>query len=309
MTPLPSPQQLRYLVTLAETLHVGRAASACAVSQSTLSTGIIALERALDAPILDRSAGRRVVFTTFGLELVGHARAALAALQAIADAADAARAPLTGQLRLGVIPTIGPFLLPRLVPALRKAYPGLRLFLREDVTARLLDDLAVRRLDLLILAEPYPSGGVEMLPVARDEFMAALPEAHPLAAERAVPAAALARETMLVLEDGHCLRDQVLSACRAAMPERGFAATSLHTLVQMVGCGLGVTLLPRLAALGGVAEGSGVVLRPLEGAGAWRTISLAFPPGDPRMAEYRSLGPAVAAALTGAGFTLPRGEW
>lgn len=129
MTPLPRPQQLRYLLTLAETRHFGRAANLCAVTQSTLSAGLLALERQLDAAILDRSAGKRVVFTPLGRELVERARTAL---EAVAEAAEAARAPLSGPLRLGLIPTVGSFLLPRLMPAIRSAFPRLRLYLRED---------------------------------------------------------------------------------------------------------------------------------------------------------------------------------
>ncbi|MBN8905323.1 MAG: LysR family transcriptional regulator, partial [Rhodospirillales bacterium] len=131
---LPSPQQLRYLVALAECRHFGRAALACAVTQSTLSAGLLALERQLDAAILDRAAGRHVVFTPLGLELVERGRTALAALEAVTEAATAAREPMSGPLRMGVIPTIGPFLLPKLMPALRSAFPRLRLFLREDTT-------------------------------------------------------------------------------------------------------------------------------------------------------------------------------
>src|ERR1700689_3774088 len=131
MTILPSPQQLRYLTALAESHHFGRAALACSVTQSTLSAGILALERQLDAAILDRSVGKHVVFTPLGLEVVARAATALAALEAVAEAAQAARAPLSGPLRLGVIPTIGPFLLPRLMPVLRDAFPRLRLYLRE----------------------------------------------------------------------------------------------------------------------------------------------------------------------------------
>jgi LysR family hydrogen peroxide-inducible transcriptional activator len=258
---------------LAESGHFGRAASACAVSQSTLSAGILALERGLDAQILDRSAAKHAVFTPLGLELVGKARAALAALAAVAEAADAARAPMSGPLRLGIIPTIGPFLLPRLMPALRQGYPALKLFLREDQTERLLDQLDDGMLDVLLLA------------------------GHPLAARESIAAAALAAEHFLLLEDGHCLRDQVLSVCGAAVGrEQRFAATSLYTLIQMVAGGLGVTLVPRLAVNAGLTEGTGVVLRRLEGAGGWRTISLAWRPGSPRSAEYRALGPLIAQA-------------
>jgi LysR family hydrogen peroxide-inducible transcriptional activator len=200
---LPSPQQLRYLLALAESRHFGRAALVCAVTQSTLSAGLLALERQLDAAILDRTAGRHVVFTPLGLELVERARVALAALEAVTETAYAAREPLTGPLRLGVIPTIGPFLLPRLMPALRAAFPRLRLFLREDTTANLVARLESNRLDLLLLALPCDCGGAEVMPIARDEFLVALPPAHRLAGESQIPPAALGAERLLLLEDGH----------------------------------------------------------------------------------------------------------
>ncbi len=297
MVYLPTPQQLRYLVTLAETGHFSRAAAACAVSQSTLSAGILALERHLDAAILDRSATKHAVFTPLGLELVAKARAALGALGALAEAADAARAPMTGPLRLGIIPTIGPFLLPRLMPALREAYPGLKLFLREDQTERLLDQLEGGHLDVLVLAEPCPCGGAETLAVLRDEFLVALPKGHPLAARESVAVAALAAEPFLLLEEGHCLRDQVLNTCGAGVGRTTeFAATSLHTLIQMVAGGLGLTLVPRLAVLAGITQGADVELRRLEGPGGWRSLALAWRPNSPHAAEYRALAPLIASA-------------
>jgi LysR family hydrogen peroxide-inducible transcriptional activator len=299
MVPLPSPQQLRYLITLAETRHFGRAAEACAVTQSTLSAGIIALERQLDAAILDRTAGKRVVFTPLGHDLLERARAAMAALQAVAETAEAARAPMSGRLRLGVIPTLGPFLLPRLMPALRTAFPRLEPWLREDQTARLLEQLAGGRLDLLILALPCECAGNETLPVARDEFLVALPPGHPLAAQERISPRALAGERVLLLEDGHCLRDQVLQVCGprpgGGGPEE-FSATSLHTLAQMVAGGLGLTLLPRIAVRAGIVEQTGILLRPLAGKGGWRTIGLTWRPQAPRAADYRRLAPLLAEA-------------
>lgn len=298
MTILPSPQQLRYLVALAESRHFGRAAQACSVTQSTLSAGLLALERQLDAQILDRNAGRHVVFTPLGLDLVERARAALTALEAVSEAASAAREPMTGPLRLGVIPTIGPFLLPRLMPVIRAAFPRLRLFLREDTTARLVDRLEANRLDVLLLALPCDCGASDAVPVVKDEFLVALPPGHPLAAQPQVPVSAMANERLLLLEDGHCLRDQALAVCGLLAGDRGdqdsFAATSLHTLVQMVAGGLGVTLLPRLAVSAGIAEGTGIELRSLSGAGAWRTLGLAWRPNAPRAADYRALAPHLA---------------
>jgi LysR family hydrogen peroxide-inducible transcriptional activator len=292
---LPAPQQLRYLVTLAETQHFGRAASACAVTQSTLSAGLIALERQLDAHILDRTIGKRVAFTPLGLEIIARARTALAALEALAEAALVARTPMSGPLRLGVIPTIGAFLLPRLMPALRQSFPNLRLYLHEDTTARCLERLTANRLDLVLLALPCDCGAAVTLKVARDEFVAALPPGSPLASLERVTPRHLATERMLLLEEGHCLRDQALAVCpptRADSPD-AYAATSLHTLVQMVASGLGTTLLPRLAVDAGVTNGADVTLRPLAGRGAWRTLGLAWRPDSPREQDYRALGRAL----------------
>lgn len=298
MIPLPSPQQLRYLTALAESRHFGRAAQTCAVTQSTLSAGILTLERQLDAAILDRGAGKHVVFTPLGLELVERASTALAALEAVAEAATAARTPMSGPLRLGVIPTMGPFLLPRLMPVLRGSFPRLRLYLREDTTARLVERLAANRLDVLLLALPCDCGGADSHAIARDEFLVALPPGHRLASQEQVPVAALAGERLLLLEDGHCLRDQALAVCGLLAGDRegqdGFAATSLHTLVQMVAGGLGVTLLPRIAVNAGVTDGTDVILRPLAAAGAWRTLGLAWRPNAPRASEYRALVPLLS---------------
>ena len=301
MTILPSPQQLRYLVALAESRHFGRAALTCAVTQSTLSAGILALERQLDAHILDRAAGRHVVFTSLGLDLVERARAALAALEAVSEAASVSHEPMSGPLRLGIIPTIGPFLLPKLMPILRSAFPRLRLYLREDTTARLVDRLEANRLDVLMLALPCDCGASDATPVAQDEFLVALPPNHALAGQAQIPVAAMANERLLLLEEGHCLRDQALAVCGLLGGDRGdqdgFAATSLHTLVQMVAGGLGVTLLPRLAVAAGITDGTGLVLRPLAGAGAWRTLGLAWRPNAPRAADYRALAPLLAETL------------
>ena len=313
MIQVASPQQLRYLTALADHGHFGRAAAACAVTQSTLSAGLIALERGLDAHLLERGVPtKRPIFTPLGMEVVARARIALAALEAVTETVAAARDPLSGPLRFGVIPTIGPFLLPRLMPILRHAFPRLRLWLREDQTERLVAQLDAGRLDLLLLAVPCLCGAAETMPIAADPFLAALPVGHRLAARDRVPVAALSAERLLLLEDGHCLREQALDACglprgmaAAATGEDGFAATSLHTLVQMVAGGLGVTLLPRVAVEAGVLAGAPVEVRPLEPATPGeappaRTLALAWRPRSPRAAEFRDLAPAIAEAV-GAG--------
>jgi len=170
----------------------------------------------------------------------------------------------------------------------------LRLYLREDTTANLVDRLTANRLDVLLLATPCDCGGADTVAVARDAFMIALPPDHRLAGEEQIPVSALATERLLLLEDGHCLRDQALAVCGLLAGDRGdqdgFAATSLHTLVQMVAGGLGITLLPRLAIAAGITDGTGLVLRPVAGSGAWRTLGLAWRPNAPRAADYRALG-------------------
>ncbi|GGJ13095.1 hydrogen peroxide-inducible genes activator [Neoroseomonas lacus] len=300
MIALPSPQQLRYLVALAEHSHFGRAATACAVTQSTLSSGIFALERQLDAALLERTGGKRPVFTPLGRELVGRARTALAALTALVETVETARDPLTGPLRLGTIPTIGPFLLPRLMPRLREAFPRLRLWLREDMTDRLIEGLDAGRLDLLLLALPCDCGDIESVSIAEDPFHVAMPPTHPLAAMPDIPPTALAGERLMLLEEGHCLREHAASACGlpGTASSEEFAATSLHTLVQMVGGGLGLTLLPSIAVTGGITAGANVTTRPLTGAFG-RRIALAWRARSPRADEFRALVPTIAAALNG----------
>lgn len=303
MVTLPTPQQLRYLTALAEHRHFGHAADACAVTQSTLSAGLLALERQMDARIIDRDAGRRVVFTQLGRDLVERARTALAALGAMVDAAEAARAPMSGPLRLGVIPTISPFLLPRLMPLLRAAFPNLQLFLREDTTAHLIDGLTDHRIDAVLLALPCACSSHETLTVARDEFVVALPPGHPLASQQSIAPSSLARERLLLLEDGHCLRDHALNACGLTRADSqsdnsDFSATSLHTLVQMVAGGLGITLLPMIAVAAGITNGTNLTLRPLDPPGAARTLGLAWRPNTPREAEYRALGTIMLESIS-----------
>lgn len=299
MTALPSPQQLRYLVALAEHGHFGRAATACAVTQSTLSAGILALERQLDARLLERTGGKRPVFTPLGRDLIGHAKAVLVALQGCIEAVGAARDPFGGPLRLGTLPTIGPFVLPRLLSRLRDGFPRLRLSLREDGAERLLDALDAARLDLLLLALPCECGDAETMILAEDPFSVAMPAGHPLGRCEAVPPAALAGERLILLEEGDGLRDHALSAC--GLPDvtdtPDCTATSLQMLVQMVAGGLGVTLLPRLAIAGGVTAGTDVAVRPLAAAFGVRRIGLAWRAGSPRAGEFRALAPSIAAAL------------
>ncbi|SDD98682.1 LysR substrate-binding domain-containing protein [Rhodospira trueperi] len=292
MRALPSPRQLRYLVTVAETLHFGQAADRCNVTQSTLSAGIRELETLLGVTLIERQSRRRVVMTPVGHEIVARARHLLMEAETLVDVAAARTKPLSGLLRLGVIPTIGPYLLPAALPALRRQYPDLRLYLHEALTDTLLERLAVGRLDAVLVATPFDLRGMVSLDLGEEDVVAALPADHPLAARDTVCEADLADETLLMLEDGHCLRDHALSACHLdrGRADTRFQATSVSTLTQMVAAGLGVTLLPRMAVAREVPPKGGVVVRNLAEARPARTLVLAWRPGAAREPDFRLLG-------------------
>lgn len=292
----PSLRQWQYLVSLAENRHFGRAAEACFVTQSTLSAGIQELETQLGAALVDRTK-RKVVLTPLGEELAGRARELLGQAEDMVLLARAASVPLSGPLRLGVIPTISPFLLPRVLPSLRKRFPALRLFLREDLTARLVEQLQAGKLDLLLIALPYEGGALDTMTLFDDEFLVACREDHPLARRNSVKLDDLSEAPLLLLEDGHCLRDQALAFCataRGGITAAGtaFAASSLSTVIQMVASGYGVTLIPQIAADVEQRDARVKFLR-LENPQPGRTIGLAFRKTSPRKADFAALGDAV----------------
>jgi len=240
-----------------------------------------------------------VILTPVGEEAVRRAREILARSEDLVQAARSAGQPLSGRFRLGVIPTIAPFLLPRALPLLRTRFPALRLFLREDQTTRLISSLKAGGLDAALIALPYDTHGLETAHVAHDEFLAAAPANHPMVANERVDPAALEGEDLILLEDGHCLRDHALAACSLDPPrgeEGGFAATSLHTLVQMVGSGLGVSLLPAMAVDGGLIENAPVSVRPLRLGAPAREVVVAWRAGSSREAEARLLAETLKAA-------------
>lgn len=290
LKPLPTLRQLRYLVALSEHLHFGRAAEACLATQSTLSAGLQELETLLGVTLVERTR-RKVMLTPLGEQVVARAREVLRGAEDITDLAQASRGVLTGTVRLGVIPTIGPYLLPKALPALREAHPRLRLVLREDQTARLLDRLAAGELDVALIALPYDTPDLETLALGDDPFVVACPPGHPLARRDRVASSDLETAELLLLEEGHCLREHALDACHLPGPSRGegVLATSLPTLVQMVANGLGVTLLPVMAVEAGILAGTGLVTRPLADP-ASRGIGLAWRSSSPRKEEFRALG-------------------
>ncbi|MBW7851241.1 MAG: LysR family transcriptional regulator [Rhodospirillales bacterium] len=294
MTILPTLRQLSYLVALADHNHFGRAAEACHVTQSTLSAGIQELETLLAASLVERTK-RRVMFTPLGEQIVARARGLLRGAEDIAELARAAGEPLAGTLRLGVIPTIGPYLLPDLLPALRQRFPRLKLYLREDLTGRVLDQLSAGHLDAVLIALPYPAEDLETVVVGDDPFVVACLPDDPLCRGETVRVADMAGAPLLLLEEGHCLREHALAACRLARggTAEGVQGTSLHTLVQMVANGLGVTLLPRMAVAADVLRGTGLVTRPLQGEDAARRIGLGWRKSSPRKREFLMLAEVI----------------
>ena len=244
---LPTLRQLQYLKLLAEHGSFSRAAEAAHVSQPALSAGVQELERILGAPVVERARGA-VIMTAVGAEAVRRAEDVLARTEDLVEAAKNAGRPLSGRFRLGVIPTVAPFLLPAKLPQVKAAYPNLKLFIREDLTPRLIAALKAGQLDAAVIALPYDAPGIAHARIGDDEILAAAPRDHPLAAPGPIRPGSLKAEDLILLEDGHCLRDQALAALEIEAP-RGddvFAATSLHTLVQMVGSGLGVSFLPKI---------------------------------------------------------------
>ncbi len=287
---LPTLRQLQYLKLLAEHGSFSRAAEAAFVSQPALSAGVQELEKILGAPVVERTRGQ-VQLTAVGAEAVKRAEDVLARAEDLVEAARNAGRPLSGRFRLGVIPTIAPFLLPARLPALKEAWPALRLFIREDLTPALIKALKAGHLDAAVIALPYSATGIDHARIGDDEIMAAAPANHPLAAPGPIAPGSLKSEELILLEDGHCLRDQALAAFDIEAPKGDdvFAATSLHTLVQMVGSGLGVSFLPEMAVRAGLANTPGVVVRTISADAPRREIVMAWRSGSSRAGEAKLL--------------------
>ena len=297
MRPLPTLRQLRYLVHLAEHRHFGRAAEDCLVTQSTLSAGIRELEDILGATLVGRGH-RQITLTPAGEEVVRRARDLLRAADELVDVARLGLRPLVGLLRLGAIPTIAPYLLPRVLPAVRQAYPELRIYLREEQTARLLGLLDGGRLDGAVIALPYSIGTLEAMVLGEDALLVACPSAHRFTGSPSVRMDDLAGEELLLMEDGHCLREHALTSCRL-LPGQAIEAlqgTSLGTLVQMVAGGLGLTLIPEMAVAVEARDPAVAVVR-LEDGHPVRQITLVWRPDSVRASDLRLLGEALGQHL------------
>ncbi|MEO0398411.1 MAG: hydrogen peroxide-inducible genes activator [Pseudomonadota bacterium] len=297
MIPLPTIRQLQFFVALVRRRSFSKAAEDCLVSQSTLSSAIKELEALLRRQLVDRSS-RSFGLTPAGEDVAERAQHLLAMAEDLALSA-ASRGPLEGPFRLGVIPTIAPFVLPRAAPALRAAYPSLELYLREDLTAKLADQLAAGQLDAALLALPYDLPAADMIEIGEDPFFFAAAPDHPYLKQKAVDLEALSDTKLLLLEDGHCLRDHALDACKIQDPgaAAAYGATSLFTLAQMVQAGLGATLLPKMAVDAGFAAASGLEVAPLKAPSPARRIGIAWRRGSGRRDEAEKIAASVSDAL------------
>ena len=293
-TRVPSTKQLRYFVALAEEQHFGRAAARCFVSQSAFSVAIQELEGLLGANLVDRT-NRSVTITALGKEVAVLAKLCLQDLNALVETARGHARPLQGPLQLGVIPTIAPFLLPRVLPKLRKAFPRLQLYLYEDVTQRLYEQLMEGALDLAILALPYALTGVEEMELFPDRFRLAARKGTALVDPANYRFSKLHAGTVLLLRDGHCLREHAIEACKVRDTQKlhPFSASSLLTLIEMVDADLGITFLPEMAEGSALLQRTQVALHPL-GDNSYRTIGMIWRRGSPRSEEFRRLGEFMA---------------
>ncbi len=283
----PSIKQIRYICAVAEYKHFSKAAEACFVTQSTLSAAIQDLESQLGVIIFERSK-KSVLITPSGEKLLDQARKILGEIEDFVSLAKMSQDVLTGDIRLGVIPTIGPFILPGLLKELRESYPKLGLYLKEDLSAKLYRHLQQGELDLIILAFPYSLPEMDTVSLFKDEFLLCLPAGHQLEKSKQVKQSQLQGQSLLLLEEGHCLRDHALEACKLEKADTNlvYQGTSLHTLVHMVANGLGVTLLPQIAVAADVLGETKLQLRKFTNENVSREIGLAWRKSDPRRDEY-----------------------
>jgi len=290
---LPTVKQLRYLLALDKENHFGRAAQLCFVSQSAFSIAIKELETILDCHLVDRT-NKSVTITTIGHEIVSQARLCVRDIEYLVELASDQKGELSGKLTLGIIPTIAPFLLPKIVPKLRKQFPNLQLYLHEGLTAHLYDKLMTGELDVILLALPYNLKNTEHQVLFKDKFKLACRKNSELVDPKNYQLNRLNSDSVILLEEGHCLRDHALSACRLFKQEKinRFSASSLSTLIQMVDSDLGITYLPEMAEHSGLLKGTQVKMYPLK-ENSYREIALLWRKGTARSEEFKQLSDLI----------------
>ena len=298
MTALPSLKQLRYLVALSDHLNFTRAAESCFVTQSTLSAGLKELEKVLGTQLVERDR-QTVLMTPTGQALVEPARAIVTATQDLAELTVNVTEPMTGLLRLGVIPTIAPFLLPSSLRLLRERYPNLRLALREDLTASLLSRVKAGQLDFALIALPFDVANLLVEPLFDDDLWIAGRKDDPDVRARRVVFTPSMPERLILLEEGHCLRDHTLYACSASNsgPLLDVEATSLLTLVQMIEAGLGIGLVPEMAVKSGLVNSPNLTARPITKPSPKRTIALVARTSTSRLVDFKALAKVILATI------------
>ncbi len=298
MTPLPTLRQLQFFMALVRRESFSKAAEDCLVSQSTLSSAIKEMEALMDQQLVDRST-RAFALTPAGEEVAARAPSLLAGAEDLVCAASG-RNPLEGSFTLGVIPTIAPFMLPRAAKALKKAYPKLQLYLREDLTATLAERLAAGLIDAAILAFPYDLPGIDSIEIGVDPFWFACANDHPLADKKSLKREDIKGCELLLLEDGHCLREHAIDACelRDRDAAASFGGTSLFTLAEMAKSGLGATLLPDMAVQAGLGKGAGLKVIPFVKPVPSRKIGVAWRRGSGRREEALALAETIKSALS-----------
>lgn len=286
----PTIKQLRYFLALSESEHFGRAANACFVSQSAFSSAIGELEELLGTQLVDRTR-RSVTVTALGQQIAVQARLCLRDVESLVELARSENQPLAGELRLGVIPTIAPFMLPKVLPKLRRKFPQLELLLTEDQTQRIYERLMDGELDVILLALPWDMRGTEVAPLFKDRFCLAYRQGTERVDPNNYRFNRLMADSILLLQDGHCLRDHALAACKIRNTQkiRPFAASSLLTLVEMVDADLGITFLPEMSRDSALLKNTKVKLADLDEK-SYRTIGLAWRKGSRRTVEFELLG-------------------
>lgn len=292
---LPTVKQLRYLIALDEHRHFGQAAGACHISQSGFSIAIKELEDLLQIQLVDRT-NKSVTITAIGREIVAKARICLRELENLVELPADHHKPLAGKLTLGLIPTVAPYILPRLLPGLDGAYPALKLYLKEQITPLLYDELISGHIDLLVAALPYEFKYAEIMPLYRDKFFLAHRKGSQWLQKGATLGERLKPDSVLLLEDGHCLREHALTACNLLHSGKinQFSGTSLHTLIHMVHHDLGVTFIPEIALDSSLLAGTDLVLTEA-GADSYREIGLVWRKNSSHGGEFKQLGEFIRA--------------
>ncbi len=298
MINLPTVKQLRYLIALEKHLHFGKAAEACFVTQSAFSIAIKELESMLNTSLVDRT-NRSVVFTSIGTLIAQQARLAIFDLEGIVDITKSNQDPLSGPLKMGVIPTIAPFLLPRILPVLHKQFPKLELYLKEDQTQRIHQLLLDGELDILLLAMPMDLINTETVSIFNDPFLLAYRKGSKLLEPENFSPNRLNNESILLLEDGHCLRDHAMSVCSIKRKDKisKFSASSLYSLIQMIDGDLGITFVPQMAVDSGLLKHTKVITSELKEK-SYREIGLAWRKGSVRQHEFNLLADVIRSSVT-----------